>query len=48
MPLAAFIAFAAGHGVAPLRYSFEDFEEKRQSADVLKRGCRIRFVAASD
>jgi hypothetical protein len=28
--------FAAKHGVAPLRYSFEDLEEERQSADRLK------------
>jgi predicted HTH domain antitoxin len=36
MPLAAFMDFAAKHGVAPLRYSFEDLEEERQSADRLK------------
>lgn len=36
MPLAAFMDFAAKHGVAPLRYSFEDLEEERQSADGLK------------
>jgi predicted HTH domain antitoxin len=36
MPLAAFMDFAAKHGVAPLRYSFEDLEEERQSADALK------------
>jgi predicted HTH domain antitoxin len=35
-PLAAFMDFAAKHGVAPLRYSFEDLEEERQSADRLK------------
>ena len=34
MPLAAFMDFAAKHGVAPLRYSFEDLEEERQSADL--------------
>ena len=28
--------FAAKHGVAPRRYSFEDLEEERQSADRLK------------
>ena len=33
MPLAAFMDFPAKHGVAPLRYSFEDLEEERQSAD---------------
>ena len=36
MPLAAFMDFAAKHGVAPLQYSFEDLEEERQSADGLK------------
>jgi len=36
MPLPAFMDFAAKHGVAPLRYSFEDLEEERQSADRLK------------
>ena len=36
MPLATFMDFAAKHGVAPLRYSFEDLEEERQSADRLK------------
>ncbi len=35
-PLAAFMDFAAKHGVPPLRYSFEDLEEERQSADRLK------------
>ena len=35
-PLAAFIDFAAKHGVPPLRYSFEDLEEERQTADRLK------------
>jgi predicted HTH domain antitoxin len=35
-PLAAFMEFAANHGVPPLRYSFEDLEEERQTADRLK------------
>ena len=35
-PLAAFMDFAAKHGVPPLRYSFEDLEEERQTADRLK------------
>ncbi|MGC1484383.1 MAG: UPF0175 family protein [Candidatus Acidiferrum sp.] len=35
-PLAAFMDFAARHGVPPLRYSFEDLEEERQVADRLK------------
>lgn len=35
-PLAAFMDFAAEHGVPPLRYSFEDLEEERHSADRLK------------
>ena len=35
-PVAAFIDFAAKHGVPPLRYSFEDLEEERQTADRLK------------
>ena len=34
-PLAAFMEFAAKHGVPPLRYSFEDLEEERQTADRL-------------
>jgi predicted HTH domain antitoxin len=34
-PLAAFMDFAANHGVPPLRYSFEDLEEERQTADRL-------------
>jgi hypothetical protein len=48
MPLAAFLDFAAKRSVTQLRYSFEDLEEERQSADSLKRDSRIRFVAASD
>lgn len=35
-PLAAFLDFAAKHGVPPLRYSFEGPEEERQSVDRLK------------
>jgi len=35
-PLAAFMDFAAKHGVPPLRYSFEDLEEERKTADHLK------------
>lgn len=35
-PLAAFMDFAAKHGVPPLRYSFEDLEEERQTANHLK------------
>lgn len=35
-PLAAFMDFAAKHGVPPLRYSFEDLEEERRSLDRLK------------
>jgi predicted HTH domain antitoxin len=34
-PVAAFMDFAAMHGVPPLRYSFEDLEEERQTADRL-------------
>ncbi len=34
-PLAAFMDFAAKHGVPPLRYSFEDLKEERQSVDRL-------------
>jgi predicted HTH domain antitoxin len=34
-PPAAFMDFAAKHGVPPLRYSFEDLEEERQTADRL-------------
>jgi predicted HTH domain antitoxin len=35
-PLAAFMDFAAQHGVPPLRYSFEDLEEERHTAERLK------------
>jgi predicted HTH domain antitoxin len=34
-PLAAFMDFAARHGVPPLRYSLEDLEEERRSTDRL-------------
>ncbi|MGB2621503.1 MAG: UPF0175 family protein [Candidatus Acidiferrum sp.] len=34
-PLAAFMDFAAKHGVPPLRYSFEDLEEERRTAERL-------------
>jgi len=32
-PLAAFMDFVAKHGVPPLRYSFEELEEERQSSE---------------
>jgi predicted HTH domain antitoxin len=35
-PLAAFMDFAAKHGVPPLRYSYEDLEEEHQTADRIK------------
>ncbi|MBZ5700962.1 MAG: UPF0175 family protein [Acidobacteriia bacterium] len=35
-PLAAFMDFAAKHGVPPLRYSPEDLDEERRSTDRLK------------
>ena len=35
-PLAAFMGFAAKHGVPPLRYSSEDLEEERRSTDHLE------------
>ena len=35
-PVAAFMDFAAKHGVPPLRYSYEDLEEERQTADRIK------------
>jgi predicted HTH domain antitoxin len=35
-PIAAFMDFTAKHGVSPLRYSFEDLEEERRTADHLK------------
>jgi predicted HTH domain antitoxin len=35
-PLAAFMDFAAKHGVPPLRYSPEDLEEERRSTDGLE------------
>jgi predicted HTH domain antitoxin len=34
-PVAAFMDFAAKHGVPPLRYGFEDLEEERRTADRL-------------
>src|SRR5271157_3976657 len=35
-PVAAFMEFAAKHGVPPWRYSFEDLEEERRTTDRLK------------
>lgn len=35
-PVAAFMEFAASHGVPPLRYSFEDLEEEVRASDSLK------------
>ncbi len=35
-PVAAFMDFAAKHGVPPLRYSFEDLDAERYAADRLK------------
>jgi predicted HTH domain antitoxin len=35
-PLAAFMDFAAKHGVPPLRYSYEDLEEEARTTDRLK------------
>lgn len=35
-PLAVLMDFAAKHSVSPLRYSFEDLEEERQTAGRLK------------
>jgi predicted HTH domain antitoxin len=35
-PVAVFMDFASKRGVPPLRYSFEDFEEERQTADRLE------------
>ena len=35
-PVAAFMEFAARHGVPPLRYSFEDLEEERRTTDRIK------------
>jgi predicted HTH domain antitoxin len=43
-PVAAFMDFAAKHGVPPLQYSFEDLEEERQTADRLKAWPRRRSV----
>ncbi len=34
-PLAVFMDFVAKHGVPPLRYSFEDLDEERKSAERL-------------
>ncbi len=35
-PVAAFVEFAAQHGVPALRYNYEDLEEERRSIDRLK------------
>jgi predicted HTH domain antitoxin len=35
-PLAAFTDFAAKRGVPPLRYSFDELEDERRTADRLK------------
>jgi len=35
-PLVAFMDFAAKRGVPPLRYSFEDLKEERETANRLK------------
>jgi predicted HTH domain antitoxin len=35
-PVAAFMDFTAKHGVPPLRYSFEDLDTERQTADRLQ------------
>ncbi|MGC1090774.1 MAG: UPF0175 family protein [Candidatus Acidiferrum sp.] len=35
-PVAAFMDFAAKHGVPPLRYSFEDLDEERNTIGRLK------------
>jgi predicted HTH domain antitoxin len=32
-PLAAFMDFAAQHGVPPLRYNYEDLDQERRSTD---------------
>jgi predicted HTH domain antitoxin len=34
-PVAAFMDFAAKHGVPPLRYSFEDLDQESQTAERL-------------
>jgi predicted HTH domain antitoxin len=44
-PLAAFMDFAAEHGVPPPRYSYADLEEERRSTDP-KGDRRSRFIAA--
>jgi predicted HTH domain antitoxin len=35
-PLAAFMEFAAEHGVPPLRYNYEDLDQERRPTDHLK------------
>jgi len=35
-PVAAFMDFAAKHGVPPLRYSLDDLDEERRSAESIK------------
>lgn len=36
-PVAAFMDFAAHHGVPPLRYTLEDLDEERRSAAILEK-----------
>jgi len=36
-PIAAFMDFAARHGVPPLRYTLEDLDEERRSAAILEK-----------
>jgi len=45
-PLAAFMDFAAQHGVPPLKYNLEDLEEERRSIDLL-RGDRTSAAYSS-
>ena len=54
-PVASFLEFAAKHGVPPLRYSFEDLEERvggqvtigRKLNDKWAASARLRCVDAS-
>jgi len=48
MPLAAFMYFAAKHGVASCDTALKTWKKNASPRTVLRRDCRIRFVAASD
>jgi predicted HTH domain antitoxin len=47
-PIAAFMDFAAKHGVPRYGTALRAWKSSASPRTVLKRDCRIRFVAASD